>query len=109
MCEEFAAGLKDIEAFSHLLIFYYYHGIEGYALIDTPPFMKTPRGIFSIRSPRRPNHIGLTVVKLQERKDNTLKVTNIDMRDGTPLLDIKPYIPDIDSVADAKTGISAEK
>ena len=103
--QEFEEGLRDVESFSHLIVLYYYHGVEGYALSDTPPFMKAPRGIFSIRSPRRPNHIGLTVVKLLERSGNVLKVTHIDMLDGTPLLDIKPYIPEADSIPDAKTGL----
>lgn len=68
-----------------------------------------PAGIFSIRSPRRPNHIGFTVVKLIERNGNILSVVNIDMLDGTPLLDIKPYIPESDSIGEAKTDLHPEK
>jgi len=100
----FAEGLKDIEGFSHLILIYYFHRVDNYTLISRPYNDNTPRGIFSIRGPRRPNPIGMTVVRLDKVEDNVLYISGVDMVDGTPLLDIKPYFPDIDAHVAERTG-----
>jgi len=91
--KEYAKGLKDTEGFSHLILIYVFHRSEGYRL-HTKPFLDNKlRGVFSTRSPHRPNPLGLTVVKILERSGPILRVSGIDMIDGTPILDIKPYTP----------------
>jgi len=89
--KEYEAGLKDTEGFSHLIVLFAFHESEGYSLHTKPLLENTLRGVFSTRSPHRPNSIGLTVVKVVERKGNIVKVSGIDMIEGTPILDIKPY------------------
>jgi tRNA-Thr(GGU) m(6)t(6)A37 methyltransferase TsaA len=89
--KEYEEGLKDTEGFSHLIVIYAFHKSEGYKL-QTKPFLDDEsRGVFSTRSPHRPNPLGLTVVRVLERDGNILKVSGIDMLEGTPILDIKPY------------------
>jgi tRNA-Thr(GGU) m(6)t(6)A37 methyltransferase TsaA len=88
---EFEDGLKDIEGFSHLVVLFAFHESEGYRLHTKPLLDDTLKGVFSTRSPHRPNPIGMTVVKVTERKGNILKVSGIDMIEGTPIFDIKPY------------------
>lgn len=94
--EEFAGGLKDIDGFSHIVVLYWLHKSQGYSLLVVTPWDAKPHGVFTTRSPRRPNPIGLSVVELIERKGNILRVKGIDACDGTPLLDIKPYVPEFD-------------
>ena len=89
----YAAGLKDIDGFSHLWLVVYLHHIEGYALEVTPFMDDRPHGIFATRSPRRPNPIGLSLVRLVRVEGSTLHIEGIDVLDGTPVLDIKPYFP----------------
>jgi tRNA-Thr(GGU) m(6)t(6)A37 methyltransferase TsaA len=89
--KEYEEALKDIEGFSHLIVLFVFHKAQGYRLKTKPPFESRERGLFSTRSPHRPNPIGMTVVKLVERKGNILKVKGIDMIEGSPILDIKPY------------------
>ena len=89
---EFEGGLKDIEGFSHLFVIWAFDRSEGFALEVTPPTDDRPHGVFATRSPRRPNPIGLTVVELLGREGASLRVRGIDMLDGTPILDIKPYL-----------------
>jgi tRNA (adenine37-N6)-methyltransferase len=91
MCAEFEPGLTDIEGFSHLFVIWAFDRAEGYALLGTPPTDDRPHGVFATRSPRRPNPIGLTVVELLGREGPLLRVRGIDMLEGTPILDIKPY------------------
>jgi tRNA-Thr(GGU) m(6)t(6)A37 methyltransferase TsaA len=91
--KEYEAGLKDTEGFSHLIVIFTFHESEGYKLHTKPFLDEQLRGLFSTRSPNRPNPIGLTVVKVLERKENILRVKGIDMIEGTPILDIKPYTP----------------
>jgi tRNA (adenine37-N6)-methyltransferase len=88
---EFEKGLQDIEGYSHLLIVWVFHKAQGYELVGQPPSDDRPHGVFSTHSPRRPNPIGLTVVELVRREGTRLHVRGIDMLDGTPVLDIKPY------------------
>ncbi len=89
--KEFEDGLKDIEGFSHLVIIFAFHESEGYRLHTKPLLDTALRGVFSTRSPHRPNPVGMTVVKVIERKGSSLKVSGVDMIEGTPILDIKPY------------------
>ncbi len=90
--EEFEPGLRDIEGFSHLFVIWAFDRSDGFTLLVTPPSDDRPHGVFSTRSPRRPNPIGLTVVELLGREGPVLRVRGIDMLDGTPILDIKPYL-----------------
>ncbi len=92
---EFEAGLLDIEGFSHLYVIWAFDRVAGFDLIASPPTDNRPHGVFSTRSPRRPNPIGLTVVELLGRDGSWLRVRGIDMLDGTPILDIKPYLTNV--------------
>jgi tRNA-Thr(GGU) m(6)t(6)A37 methyltransferase TsaA len=94
---EFAAGLTDIEGFSHLVILWEFDRSHGFELLGTPPSDNRPHGVFATRSPRRPNPIGLTTVELRRREGIELHVRGVDMLDGTPVLDIKPYLSSIPS------------
>jgi len=93
---DYVAGLKDLEGFSHIILLYYFHQVRESKLLVIP-FMDTQqRGVFATRAPKRPNPIGLSVVKLLSIEGNVLHVENLDILDGTPLLDIKPYVPEFD-------------
>jgi tRNA-Thr(GGU) m(6)t(6)A37 methyltransferase TsaA len=92
---EFAAGLQDIEGFSHLIVLWMFDRSDGFQLLVTPPSDNRPHGVFATRSPRRPNAIGLTTVELVSRDGPSLRVRGLDMLDGTPILDIKPYLSSI--------------
>jgi tRNA (adenine37-N6)-methyltransferase len=92
---EFEAGLTDVEAFSHLFVIWVFDRSEGFELLGTPPIDNRPHGVFATRSPRRPNPIGLTVVELLRREGARLHVRGVDMLDGTPILDLKPYLSSI--------------
>ena len=97
-------GLKDLEGFSHIIMLYHLHGSKGFKLHVVPFMDSTPRGVFATRAPKRPNPIGLSVIKLQKIQDNILYVENVDILDGTPLLDIKPYVPEFDEQTEARAG-----
>jgi tRNA (adenine37-N6)-methyltransferase len=92
---EFELGLTDIEGFSHLIVIWEFDRSEGFQLLGTPPSDNRPHGVFATRSPRRPNPIGLTVVELLRRESTFLYVRGVDMLDGTPILDIKPYLSNV--------------
>lgn len=93
---EFEAGLADIEGYSHLYVIWCFHLLEpGYELLVTPPSDDQPHGLFTTRSPFRPNPLGLTVVELLGREGAALRVRGVDMLDGTPILDIKPYLTNV--------------
>jgi tRNA-Thr(GGU) m(6)t(6)A37 methyltransferase TsaA len=92
---EFEAGLKDVEGFSHLFVLWVFDRSEGFDLVGAPPVDNQPHGVFATRSPRRPNPIGLTVVELLRRERGSLFVRGVDMLEGTPILDIKPYMSSI--------------
>jgi tRNA (adenine37-N6)-methyltransferase len=96
---EFEAGLTDIEGFSHLIVLWEFDRSQGFELVGTPPCDIHPHGVFATRSPRRPNPIGLTIVELRRREGPSLHVRGVDMLDGTPLLDIKPYLTGIPTEA----------
>jgi tRNA-Thr(GGU) m(6)t(6)A37 methyltransferase TsaA len=89
---EFEAGLKDVQGFSHLFVLWVFDRSEGFDLVGAPPVDNLPHGVSSTRSPRRPNPIGLTVVELLRRDNGSLFVRGVDMLDGKPILDIKPYM-----------------
>jgi tRNA-Thr(GGU) m(6)t(6)A37 methyltransferase TsaA len=102
--EEFQAGLKDIDGFSHITLIYIFHRSRGFKL-EVVPFMDTQsRGLFATRAPKRPNPIGLSTVQLDRIEKGNLYVQNIDILDGTPLVDIKPYVPEFDSHVQVRTG-----
>jgi len=92
---EFEAGLADIEGFSHLYVIWAFDRSEGFELYGKTPADEKPHGVFATRSPRRPNPIALTVVELLGREGHRLTVRGVDMLDGTPILDIKPYLSNI--------------
>jgi tRNA (adenine37-N6)-methyltransferase len=92
---EFEPGLTDIEGFSHLFVLWEFDHSQGFDLLGTPPSDNRPHGVFATRSPRRPNPIGLTVVELLRRDGRRLHVRGVDMLDGTPILDIKPYLSSV--------------
>jgi tRNA (adenine37-N6)-methyltransferase len=91
----FETGLTDIEGFSHLFVVWVFDRSEGFELVGTPPIDDRPHGVFATRSPRRPNPVGLTVVELLRREGSSLHVRGVDMLDGTPILDLKPYLSSI--------------
>ena len=101
---EYAEGLTDIEGFSHLFLIYVFHRCPSYNLVVRPFLDTTPRGVFATRAPRRPNAIGLSIVRLIEVKGSTLFIEDVDILDGTPLLDLKPYVPVFDAYPDASSG-----
>ena len=92
---EFEPGLTDIEGFSHLIILWEFDRSPGFELLGAPPSDNRPHGVFATRSPRRPNPIGITIVELLGRAGTELQVRAVDMLDGTPILDIKPYLSSI--------------
>jgi len=92
---QFQEGLVDIEGFSHLIVLWVFDQSEGYELIGKPPSDDRPHGVFATRSPRRPNPIGLTIVELLGREGGKLRVSGVDMLDGTPILDLKPYLSNV--------------
>ncbi len=101
---EYKKGLKDLEGFSHLILLYSCHK-AGKCSLTVKPFMEDrEHGIFSIRAPSRPNSIGLSIVRLVKIENNHLYIEDIDILDGTPLLDIKPYVPEFDRRENVKTG-----
>ncbi len=102
---EYEGGLRDLEAFSHIILLYFFHQAEpGYELMVKPYFDEEKRGLFATRYPRRPNPIGLSIVRLVRREGRVLHVEGLDVLDGTPLLDIKPYVPAFDCFPEASLG-----
>ncbi len=97
-------GLKDLDGFTHLVLIYHFHKSRPYRLTLTPFLDTACRGVFSTRAPSRPNPIGLSIVELLGVEGNRLRVAKLDILDGTPLLDIKPYVPEFDSRPDAIGG-----
>jgi len=102
--KEFEEGLQDIEGFSHIIVIYCFHKSQGYHLLVKTPWDDIPHGLFTTRSPHRPCPLGLTVVELVAREKNILNVKGLDAVDGTPLLDIKPYIPAAEERPVVKSG-----
>ena len=102
--DEYVNGLKDLEEFSHAIILYYLHKSDKVNIEGKPYLEDNSHGIFAIRSPHRPNHIGLSVVKIKNIKKNRLYFTEVDMIDKTPVLDIKPYVKYFDNRDDVVSG-----
>ena len=102
--DEYHEGLKDLDGFSHIILLYHFHRSHGFNL-QVVPFMDSElRGLFATRAPRRPNPIGISVVQLDKIENGVLHIQNVDIMDGTPLLDIKPYVPEFDSPQNIRTG-----
>jgi len=101
---EFQEGLKDLEGFSHIFLLYHFHLTKGYALSVVPFLDDAERGVFATRAPKRPNPIGLSIVRLTGISGNTLFVEDVDIADGTPLIDIKPFVPYFDNRENASAG-----
>lgn len=101
---EYAGGLEGLEGFSHIYLLYHFHLSKDYKLKTCPFLDDNPRGVFSIRAPNRPNPIGLSVVRLNKIENNILTVSEVDLLEGTPILDIKPYIPEFDCRPEASSG-----
>jgi tRNA (adenine37-N6)-methyltransferase len=100
----YVAGLRDLDGFSHIILVYAFHRSDDYTLIVTPFLDDQERGLFATRYPERPNPIGLSIVRLLSIHDHLLEIEGVDMLDGTPLLDIKPYVPEFDVRTDVRTG-----
>ena len=102
--EEYVPGLRDLDGFSHLIIIYHFHRSDREEMQGQPYLEDESHGIFAIRSPHRPNHLGLSIVRLQRIEGNRIHFTEVDMLDGTPLLDIKPYVEHFDRREGVKSG-----
>ncbi|MBC8182512.1 tRNA (N6-threonylcarbamoyladenosine(37)-N6)-methyltransferase TrmO [candidate division KSB1 bacterium] len=102
--KKYAPGLKDLNEFSHAFLLYYFHKTDKEHLRGKPYLEDETHGIFAIRSPHRPNHIGISVVKIKKIQENKIYFNEVDMLDGTPLLDIKPYSKYFDSRDDSVSG-----
>ena len=94
--QEYVAGLKDVEGFSHLILVYHFHLAQNYSLLVRPFLDEKLHGVFSTRAPSRPNPIGVSIVRLTRIEKNLLHIQDVDILDGTPLLDIKPFVPEFD-------------
>lgn len=101
---EFSEGLKDLEEFSHIFLIYHFHLSNGFSLKVTPFLDDIEKGIFSTRAPKRPNNIGLSVLRIQSIEGNKIVVSDLDILDKTPVLDIKPYVSHFDFRSDVKDG-----
>jgi len=105
---EYAEGLSDLDGFSHIYVLFHLHRSEGFSLKVVPYLDTVPRGLFATRAPRRPNPIGLSIVDLVAIEGNLLTIENLDMLDGTPVLDIKPFVDRFDERREVRTGWLAE-
>ena len=101
---EYAEGLADLAGFSHVYLIYHMHRSEGFKLKVIPYLDNTERGVFATRAPRRPNPVGLSVVRLVKVTGRTLHIEDLDILDGTPLLDIKPFVSGFDEPEDYRIG-----
>ncbi len=104
LMEEYVPGLKDLDGFSHAILIYYFHHSDVEHLEGRPFLEQESHGIFAIRSSHRPNHLGFSIVKIQRIEGHRLYFTEVDMLDGTPVLDIKPYVKHFDSRDDVRSG-----
>ena len=104
LAPEYVEGLKDLEGFSHIFLICHFHQSKPYSLLVKPYLDENLRGLFSTRAPSRPNPIGLSIVRLTKIEDNILHIQDVDIIDGTPVLDIKPYVPKFDQRKTSKIG-----
>ncbi len=102
--DEYSAGLADLDGFSHIYLIFHLHKSSGSRLRVIPFLDTVERGIFATRSPARPNAVGLSVVRLVSVSGNVLRIQGVDMLDGTPLIDIKPFVPFFEDTEDVRTG-----
>lgn len=102
--DEYLEGLEDLDGFSHIILLYHFHRSNGFKLRVVPFMDDQQHGLFATRAPNRPNPIGLSIVQLSKVENNLLYVQNVDILDGTPLLDIKPYVPAFDQQIEVRTG-----
>jgi tRNA-Thr(GGU) m(6)t(6)A37 methyltransferase TsaA len=102
--EQYRSGLEDLDGFSHVILLYHFHRSQGFKLQVVPFMDDQPRGLFATRAPKRPNPIGLSLVRLDRIESGVLHVQDVDILDGTPLLDIKPYVPEFDSQTEVRAG-----
>lgn len=102
--DQYREGLADLGGFSHIYLIYHFHQVQQTALTVTPFMDNSPRGVFSTRSPLRPNHLGLSIVRLLCVEGSTLTIQNVDIPNNTPLIDIKPYIHAFDAVKESRSG-----
>lgn len=102
--DQYIAGLQDIEGFSHIYLIYSFHQANRTELLTTPFLDKQQRGVYATRSPLRPNHIGISIVELTKVEGNRIEIKGVDILDGTPLLDIKPYVEKFDAVKNSTSG-----
>lgn len=107
--DQFADGLKDLDGFSHIFLIYHFHGSRGYSLHTKPFLENTLRGVFATRAPKRPNPVGLSVVRLLSIENNMLHIQDVDILDGTPLIDIKPFVSGIDNRTETSRGWMDDK
>jgi tRNA-Thr(GGU) m(6)t(6)A37 methyltransferase TsaA len=101
---EYQTGLRDLDGFSHIILLYVWHEAQGYDLLVKPFLDDQLRGLFATRYPGRPNQIGLSVVRLHAIRGNILEIEGVDVLDNTPLLEIKPYVPDFDIPSKVRSG-----
>lgn len=106
---DFQDGLKDLDGFSHVYLLYHFDRVKGFDLVTVPYMDTVPHGVFATRSPKRPNPIGISIVKIKSVDENVIHVENVDMLDGTPLIDIKPYVPSMDDKLTEKNGWLTDK
>ena len=106
---KYVEGLKDLDGFTYIILLYFFHLVEGYSLLVSPYLDEEKHGMFSTRIPSRPNPIGLSIVRLNEIKGNTLFIEDLDIIDGTLLLDIKPYVPEFDVRTNCNIGWLTDK
>jgi tRNA-Thr(GGU) m(6)t(6)A37 methyltransferase TsaA len=105
---EYTKALKDLDGFSHIILLYHFHESSTCSLTVVPFLHDKPHGVFATRAPNRPNPIGISIVELERIENNIIHVINVDILDGTPLLDIKPYIPEFDHQEKTRSGWLAE-
>jgi tRNA (adenine37-N6)-methyltransferase len=106
---EYTKGLVDLEGFSHIILLYHFNLVKGYSLMVKPFLDQNSHGVFATRAPSRPNPIGLSIVRLKKIQNNILHIEDLDIVDNTPLIDIKPYIPQIDNRKTRKIGWFSKK
>jgi len=106
---EFENGIKDLDGFSHIILLYHFHLSRGFSLEVVPFLDDKMRGVFATRAPRRPNAIGLSIVRLVGIEENRLYIQNVDVVNETPLLDIKPYVPEFDDQKAERIGWLSDK
>lgn len=107
--DDFSGGLKDLDGFSHIVVIFHLHMVKNPSLKACPPWDGKEHGVFATRSPYRPNPIGVSVVRLEHIDQNILQISGVDMADGTPVLDIKPYVPDLNPTKDVRIGWLTDK